>query len=43
DGGVTCENAAALREAGADILVSGSAIFGADDPVAATRAIAGLE
>ena len=43
DGGVTRENAAALREAGADILVSGSAIFGADDPVAATRAIAGLE
>ena len=43
DGGVTCENAAALREAGADILVSGSAIFGTDDPVAATRAIAGLE
>ena len=43
DGGVTCENAAALCEAGADILVSGSAIFGTDDPVAATRAIAGLE
>ena len=43
DGGVTCENAAALREAGADILVSGSAIFGTEDPVAAARTIAGLE
>ena len=43
DGGVTCENAAALREAGADILVSGSAIFGTEDTVAAARTIAGLE
>ena len=43
DGGVTCENAAALRKAGADILVSGSAIFGTEDPVASTRMIAGLE
>ena len=43
DGGVTCENAAALREAGADILVAGSAIFGTEDPVAAARTIAGLE
>ncbi|MEC9354335.1 MAG: ribulose-phosphate 3-epimerase [Candidatus Thermoplasmatota archaeon] len=43
DGGVTCENAAALREAGADILVSGSAIFGTEDPVAAARTIAGRE
>ncbi len=43
DGGVTCENAAALREAGADILVSGSAIFGTEDPVVSARMIAGLE
>ena len=43
DGGVTRENAAALRKAGADILVSGSAIFGTEDPVAAARTIAGLE
>ena len=43
DGGVTCENAAALRKAGADILVSGSAIFGTEDPVASARMIAGLE
>ena len=43
DGGVTCDNAAALREAGADILVSGSAIFGTKDPVASARMIAGLE
>ena len=34
---------AALREAGADILVSGSAIFGTEDPVASARTIAGLE
>jgi ribulose-phosphate 3-epimerase len=43
DGGVTCDNAAALREAGADILVSGSAIFGTEDPVVSARMIAGLE
>lgn len=31
DGGVTLHNAALLKEAGADILVAGSAIYGADD------------
>ena len=33
DGGVSLKNAKALREAGADVLVAGSAIFGAEDPV----------
>lgn len=32
DGGVTLENAPALVEAGADILVAGSSIFNAKDP-----------
>lgn len=32
DGGVSLQNAAKLAEAGADVLVSGSCIFGADDP-----------
>lgn len=31
DGGVTLENARAIADAGADILVAGSAVFGADD------------
>ena len=31
DGGVKPDNAAAIREAGADVLVAGSAIFGAAD------------
>ena len=31
DGGVTTENACMLAEAGADILVAGSAVFGASD------------
>ena len=33
DGGVSLKNAKALREAGADVLVAGSAVFGAEDPV----------
>lgn len=32
DGGVSPANASALAEAGADILVAGSAVFNADDP-----------
>lgn len=37
DGGVSRGNAAALVAAGADILVAGSAVYGADDPAAAVR------
>lgn len=33
DGGVTNKNAAALVEAGADVLVAGSYVFKSDDPV----------
>lgn len=40
DGGVTDKNAKQLAEAGADILVAGSYVFGAKDPVAT---IAGLK
>ena len=39
DGGVGLSNAAALREAGADIVVAGSAVLGADDPAPTIRAL----
>ena len=39
DGGVTTENASALLEAGADVLVAGSSVFRAPDPAAAATAI----
>lgn len=39
DGGINAENAAACREAGADILVAGSAVFGAADRAAAIKSI----
>lgn len=39
DGGVTTENAHICAEAGADILVAGSAVFGAKDMAAAIRII----
>jgi len=39
DGGVTTSNAAALVEAGADVLVAGSSIFRAENPSEATTAI----
>jgi len=39
DGGVTTENASALIEAGADVLVAGSSVFRAADPAAAATAI----
>lgn len=39
DGGVSAANAASLREAGADILVAGSAVFGAPDPAAVIRSL----
>ncbi|WP_338376361.1 ribulose-phosphate 3-epimerase [uncultured Flavobacterium sp.] len=34
DGGVTNKNAKQLVDAGADVLVAGSYVFGADDPIA---------
>ena len=37
DGGIQEQNAAQVAEAGADILVAASAIFGTTDPAAATR------
>jgi ribulose-phosphate 3-epimerase len=39
DGGIKIDNAHLAAEAGVDILVSGTGIFGADDPAAAARAI----
>lgn len=39
DGGIKVDTAALAAEAGCDILVAGSAVFHADDPAAATRAI----
>ena len=39
DGGVGASNAAALREAGADIAVAGSAVFRSDDPAATIAAL----
>lgn len=39
DGGVNASNAAALAEAGADILVAGSFVFKAEDPAAAIASI----
>ena len=35
DGGVSADNAAALRQAGADVLVAGSSVFKSPDPLAA--------
>jgi len=35
DGGVTCENVGVAREAGADVIVAGSSVFGAEDMKAA--------
>jgi len=37
DGGVTLDNAPAIFEAGADVLVAGSSVFNAPDPVAAAN------
>jgi ribulose-phosphate 3-epimerase len=39
DGGIKLDTAAAAAAAGADVLVSGSGIFGQPDPPAAARAI----
>jgi ribulose-phosphate 3-epimerase len=42
DGGVTMENARQIMEAGADVLVAGSTIFNAPDPIAAIRILKAL-
>ncbi len=42
DGGINGDTLAAARDAGADLLVSGSAIFWNDDPAAAFRRLAAL-
>ncbi len=41
DGGIGVDNARLVADAGADVLVAGSAVFGAPDPTAAVVAIAG--
>lgn len=41
DGGVNAQNAAAVRAAGADVLVAGNAVFSSDDMRAAVDAIRG--
>lgn len=39
DGGVSAGNAGAVAKAGANVLVAGSAVFGAEDPAAAIESI----
>ena len=39
DGGVDSSNSPKLVNAGADLLVAGSAIFGADDPIEVIKAM----
>ena len=41
DGGVTMSNIAAIREAGANVIVAGSAVFRAAEPAAAVKALKG--
>ena len=43
DGGVTLENTKPLLEAGADVLVAGSFVFGSADPAATIAALASVE
>ncbi|MEQ1744119.1 MAG: ribulose-phosphate 3-epimerase [Saprospiraceae bacterium] len=43
DGGVGLQNAETLLQAGADVLVAGSSVFGAQDPVAAVAALKAFE
>ncbi|HET9481943.1 MAG TPA: ribulose-phosphate 3-epimerase [Candidatus Polarisedimenticolia bacterium] len=42
DGGVTKDNIASLAQAGADMIVAGSAVFGAPDPAVAAAELAAL-
>jgi len=39
DGGVTLDNVGDVRAAGAEVIVAGTAVFRADDPAAAVRAL----
>ena len=41
DGGANAETARQVVEAGADVLVAGSAVYGAPDPAAAIAALRG--
>ena len=43
DGGVTTKNAAALLEAGADVLVAGSFIFQSNDPIETVRELKSVD
>jgi ribulose-phosphate 3-epimerase len=43
DGGVGLQNAERLLQAGADVLVAGSSVFAADDPVATIAALKAFE
>jgi len=43
DGGVKADNAQRILDAGADVLVSGSGVFGQQDPVAAIAALKSLQ
>ena len=42
DGGVSAETVERCAEAGADVFVAGSAVYGADDPAAAVERLRGL-
>lgn len=39
DGGIGLQNAGQVREAGAEVVVAGSSVFGADDPAEAIRGL----
>ena len=41
DGGINAETSKLVQEAGANVLVAGSAVYGADDVAAAIKAIRG--
>ncbi|MCY7326927.1 MAG: ribulose-phosphate 3-epimerase [Saprospiraceae bacterium] len=43
DGGVGLQNAEALLQAGADVLVAGNSVFGAKDPMATIQALKAFE
>lgn len=43
DGGVTLDNAAALVQAGADVLVAGNTVFAANDPMATIAALKAIQ